>query len=77
MAFPPGGRYRIRPVNHERLNTSPSDRPGSRQASRASTHDHNTLIHDASVDPFPLTVNRHGPPPARPPAGFPRTRRAA
>jgi hypothetical protein len=71
MAFPPGRGHRIGLVNHELIKTSPSDRPGSRQTSRASTHDHNMLIHDASVDPFPLTVNRRRPPPAGPPADFP------
>lgn len=56
---------------HERIQASPSDRPGSRQASRAGTHDHNMLIHDASVDPFPLTINRRGPPPAARRRDFP------
>jgi hypothetical protein len=58
VAFPPGGGYRICPVNHERVKTSPADRPRSRQARRASSHDHHLLIHDASVDPLPPAVNQ-------------------
>jgi hypothetical protein len=65
MAFPPGRGHRTGLVNHDRIKTSPSDRPGSRQTSRASTHDHNMLIHDASVDPSPLTVNTRQPPARR------------
>jgi hypothetical protein len=72
MAPPPGRGHRIGPVHHERIKTSPSDRPGRRQTSRASAHDHNTLLHDASVDPLPLTVNTRGSPPAGPPPGFPQ-----
>jgi hypothetical protein len=72
MAFPPGRGHQIGLVNHERIKTSPPDRPGSRQTSTASTHDHNMLIHDVRVDSFPLTVNRRRPPLAD---GFPRTRR--
>jgi hypothetical protein len=58
MAFPPGGGYRICPVNHERVKTSPSDRPRCRQAGRASADDYHLLIHDASVDPLSPAVNQ-------------------
>lgn len=77
MALPPGGGHRICLVHHERIKTSPADRPGSRQTSRASADDHHMLIHDARLDPFPPAVNRRTPPPADTPPGFPRTRRAA
>ena len=53
MTVPPGGGYRIRLVNHERIKTSLADRPRSRQAGRASADDHDELIHDASVEPTP------------------------
>ena len=61
MAFPPGGGYRICLVNHERIKTSPAGRPGSRQAGRASADDHDTLLHDASVDPRSVPVNKTHP----------------
>ena len=66
MAVPPRGSYRVRLVNHERITTSPADRPGSRQTGRASADDHHTLIHGPSVDPSPPAVNKTNPlPPAR------------
>jgi hypothetical protein len=58
MTLPPGGRYRIRPVDHERIKTSPAGRPGSRQARRAGTDDHDTLIHGPSVDAARPAVNK-------------------
>jgi catechol 2,3-dioxygenase-like lactoylglutathione lyase family enzyme len=61
MAVPPGRGHRACPVNHERIKTSPADRPRSRQAGRASADDHDTLIHDASLSPSPAAVNKTHP----------------
>lgn len=36
---------------HERIKASPSDRPGSRQASRAGSHDHNMLRYRRGQQP--------------------------
>jgi hypothetical protein len=72
MAFPPRRGYRICLVNHERVTTSPADRPGSRQAGRASADDHDMLIHGASLHPSQPAVNKthpatpHGIPPELP-----------
>jgi hypothetical protein len=48
MAALPGRRHRICLVHHDRINTSPADRPGRRQTGRASADDHDMLIHGAS-----------------------------
>ena len=61
MAVPPGGGDRICLVHHERIKTSPARRPGRRQAGRAGADDHNTLLHDASVDPRTAPVNKTHP----------------
>jgi hypothetical protein len=60
MAFLLGGGYRICLVNHERIQASQADLPGSRQPGRASA-DHDTLLHDASVYPSPPAVNKNPP----------------
>jgi hypothetical protein len=49
MAPPPGCGHRIRAVHHERITTGAAERPGRRQASRASADHHDMLNHNASV----------------------------
>jgi hypothetical protein len=70
MAFPPGGGHRTGLVHHERIKTSPADRPGSRQPGRTSTDDHDMLIHDASVGPLPARRQQARPVTRRYPAGI-------
>ena len=61
MTLPPGRGYRVCPVNHERIKTSPADRPRSRKTGRASADNHDMLIHDASLAPSPAAVNKTHP----------------
>ena len=58
MTVPPGRGHRLCLVHHERVNTSPANRPGRRQTGRTSTNDDNTLVHDASMARFPAPVNK-------------------
>jgi hypothetical protein len=44
MAFAPGRGDRIGLLDHDRVNTSPADRPGRRQAGRASADDRDMFI---------------------------------
>jgi hypothetical protein len=62
MTSPPRSRYRIRLVGHERIKTSPAERPRGRQTSRPSTNDYDILIHDASLNSAPPAVNNAHPP---------------
>jgi hypothetical protein len=57
MTSPPRRGHRICPVHHERINTSPANRPGRRQTGRTSTNDDNMLVHYPSLARFPAAVN--------------------
>ena len=46
MALPPGRGHRVCLVHHERINTSPADRPGRRQTGRARADDHDRRVDD-------------------------------
>ena len=49
VASAPGRGNRVRLVDHERVEPGPADRPGRCQASRARAHDHDVLIHGATI----------------------------